>query len=288
MEKTDHLEQWVHERMAASDPAAAWPDLATGRTFLDRRRIAAQPRRVLLWAGATAAVFAAVLALPGPRLAAQRLWDQVFLGRLQVLFADFGGLGAGAGSFVTEAHLPDVHRVASIEEAGQLAGFLPRLPEPDVFPVAPTYSVAGVTSAKLRLPTRVVLEVRAGPVIMADYGGVLLLQSLPFELIKPADFDLELFYRRAFRALGASERFARALSNDLAINPALLMVMPKEDFDLVHEFPTRSGTGVMIEEVYGPGKIVGVWSGSDRLYALYPDTREVTRDFLIRVANALD
>jgi hypothetical protein len=265
---------------------------------------------VLLWAGAAAMLCAAVLALPGPRLAAQRLWDQVFLGRLQVLIADFDGLGAGAGSFVTEAHLPEVHRVASIEEAGQLAGFLPRLPEPGVFSVAPTYSVAGVTSAKLGLPTRgirdliartggmasevpdswngVVLEVRVGPVIMADYDGVLLLQSLPFELIKPADFDLERFYRMAFRALGASDLYAQSLSADLAINPALLLLMPKEDSELVHGFATKSGTGVMIDEVYGHGKIVGVWSGADRLYALYPNTREVTRDFLIRVANALD
>jgi hypothetical protein len=64
--------------------------------------------------------------------------------------------------------------------------------------------------------------------------------------------------------------------------------MPREDSELVHGFRTRSGTGVMIEEVYGPGKIVGVWSRSDRLYALYPDTVEVTRDVLLRVANALD
>jgi hypothetical protein len=46
--------------------------------------------------------------------------------------------------------------------------------------------------------------------------------------------------------------------------------------------------GVMIDEVYGPGKIVAVWSGSDRIYALYPDTRSVSREFVMTVANALD
>jgi hypothetical protein len=310
MEKTDHLEQWVHERMAASDLATAWPDLATGRTLLDRRRIAARPRRVLLWAGAAVAVCAAVLVLPGPRLAAQRLWDRVVLGRIQVLIADFDGPGGVAGFFSPQVVNMEVHGVASIEEAGQVAGFVPRLPEPDVFSVAPTFSVADVTAAMppLRAPAirylaartggsasevpdtwdGVTLKLRVGPVIMADYGGVILLQSLPFELIKPADFDLRLFYRIAFRALGASELHAQTLSADLDINPALLMVMPREDSELVQGFRTRSGTGVMIEGVYGPGKIVGVWSGSDRVYALYPNTREVTRDFVIRVANALD
>ena len=45
----------------------------------------------------------------------------------------------------------------------------------------------------------------------------------------------------------------------------------------MHPFSTASGTGVMIEGVYGPGRTVAVWSGTDRVYALYPDTREVSR-----------
>jgi hypothetical protein len=48
--------------------------------------------------------------------------------------------------------------------------------------------------------------------------------------------------------------------------------------------------GVMIGEVYGPGTNVGLWSGSDRLYAIFSGTGDAKppRDFLIRVANALD
>jgi hypothetical protein len=125
-------------------------------------------------------------------------------------------------------------------------------------------------------------------VIIADYEGVLLLQSLPFQLIKPADFDLELFYRIAFQALGMTEQDARALSIDLAISPSLLMFMPMEERELLREFKTKSGTGMMIEEVYGPGKIAALWSGSDRLYALFPATGEVTREFIVEVANGVD
>ena len=34
--------------------------------------------------------------------------------------------------------------------------------------------------------------------------------------------------------------------------------------------------------------IMSLWSGSDRLYALFPQEGEVTREFVIAVANALD
>jgi hypothetical protein len=44
----------------------------------------------------------------------------------------------------------------------------------------------------------------------------------------------------------------------------------------------------MIEGVYGPGKTVAVWSGSERVYALYPETREISRAFIATVAAALD
>lgn len=66
------------------------------------------------------------------------------------------------------------------------------------------------------------------------------------------------------------------------------MFMPREDRDLVYGFSTKSGTGVMIEDVYGPGKIVAVWSGPDRVYALYPETRDVSRAFIATVAAALE
>jgi hypothetical protein len=309
MEKIDRLEEWVDQRMAASEPAASWPDLAAGRRRLEQR-IATRRRPVLLWAGAAAALCAAVLVLPGPRLAAQRLWDRVVLGRIQVLIADLDVAGAASAFFSPQNVHLDVSAAASIGEASERAGFWPHLPDSGVFPGSPTYRVADATLATLPLRTPAIrylvaraggspgdvpdswngamLEVRVGPVILADYGGVVLLQSLPFELVKPVDFDLELFYRIAFQALGASELYARSLGADLAVNPALLMFMPREDSHLVHEFPTRSGTGVMIGEVYGPGSKVALWSGSNRLYALYTEEGKVSRDFLIRVANTLD
>jgi hypothetical protein len=131
----------------------------------------------------------------------------------------------------------------------------------------------------------VVLDVRVGPVVIADYGGILLLQSRPFRMIKPADFDLELFYRIAFRSIGMSEYAAGVLSADAGFSPAMLTFMPKEDTKLLREFRTNTGKGMMIAEVYGPGTITALWSGNDRVYALWGN---VNADFVARVANALD
>ena len=82
------------------------------------------------------------------------------------------------------------------------AGFLPRLPAADVFPsVSPTYAVADITAARVRLRT---------PAIR--YRG---------------------------------------------------RVRPGQD-------------------------VAAVWSGADRVYALYPETREVSREFIATVAAALE
>jgi hypothetical protein len=264
----------------------------------------------MLWAGAAAALCAAVFVLPAPRAAAQRLWDQVVLGRIQVWTVDAEGPGAAAFFAPQIVHTGETRPVESSGAASSLAGFEPRLPGLDVFATPPAFSVADVTTAGVRLQTPAIrhlvaragasaaevpdswdgvdLELRVGPVIIADYGGILLLQSLPPQIIKPADFDLELFYRLAFRALGISDTDARVLSADLMMSPALLMFMPEEDRELLHEFDTRHGKGLMIHEVYGPGSITAVWSGSDRMYALYPSGGQVTRELVTRVAEALE
>src|SRR5688572_5351568 len=308
METHDHLDEWVSRRVAGSQSPPGWPDVDAARRRLDRR-LASRPRHRLIWIGVTTAACAALLVLPQSRAVAQRLWDQVVVGRLYVLITDDNRVDVGAFSPDLQ-HRPEAHPVPSVEEASRVAGFPPRLPRVQLFAASPSYSVTDVTSATLRLRTAAlreifaraggspaevpdawsdaVLEVRIGPVIIADYGGILLLQSRPFQLITPPDFDLERFYRIAFRSLGWSEREARALSSDLGISPALLTFMPMEDKDLVHEFGTRSGTGMMIEEVYGAGKILAVWTGSDRIYALFPEKGAISREFVKEVANALE
>jgi hypothetical protein len=92
-------------------------------------RLARRPSRVWLWAVATTAVLVAVLALPAPRAIAQRLWDQVVLGRLQVLITNYDEQGAAASVFSPDIqHQPELRPVASLEEAGRIAGFSPQLP----------------------------------------------------------------------------------------------------------------------------------------------------------------
>jgi hypothetical protein len=219
--------------------------------------------------------------------------------------------GAVAHLFSPEFRLrPEPSPVASLEEAGNTAGFWPHLPGPGVFTSQPKFSVTDVGLAALPLdgpairslavkagiPASVVpaswidglLELRVGPIVVADYNGVLLLQSLPFQLKTPADFNLELFYRIAFRSLGMSDEEARAMSVDAAMSPAYLTLAPKEEQELFTKFKTKTGSGVMISEVYGNGKIAALWSGVDRVYALFPAEGEISKEFVVKVANAVD
>jgi hypothetical protein len=59
------------------------------------------------------------------------------------------------------------------------------------------------------------------------------------------------------------------------------------DFETVFQARYRRVTRV-IHDVYGPGKIVGVWSGPDRIYALYPSMQNVSREFILEVARSLE
>jgi hypothetical protein len=308
MENREQLEAWVNQRLTSSLPTQ-WPDPTAGWRRLERR-LDAPRRRPWVWAAAAAAVLLVVFVLPATRTAAQRLWDQVFVSRIDVVTTDFEH-GAVASLFSPEFRLrPEPSPVASLEEAANTAGFWPHLPGPGVFSSQPKYSVTDVGVAALPVDGPAIralapqagvpagevpnswndamLELRIGPVVVADYNGVLLLQSLPFQLKKPADFDLELFYRIAFRALGMSVEEARAMSVDAAMSPAYLTLIPKEEQELFTKFKTKTGTGVMISEVYGAGKVVALWSGADRLYALFPATGEVSKEFVLKVARALE
>ena len=308
MDSHEQLEAWVNQRLTSSLPAA-WPDHGDGWRRLERR-LDRPRRRVWVWAATAAAGLVAVFALPATRTAAQRLWDQVVVGRIEVVTTDFEH-GAVAHLFSPEIRRqPEPSPVASLEEAGNTAGFWPRLPGPGVFSSQPKFSVTDVGLAALPLDGPAIrslavragisasevpaswndgmLELHIGPIVVADYNGVLLLQSLPFEMKKPADFNLELFYRIAFRSLGMSDDEARAMSVDAAMSPAYLTLVPKDEEELFTRFKTRTGTGVMISEVYGRGKIAALWSGVDRLYALFPAEGEISKEFVIEVANAVD
>ena len=315
MEKHEQLEAWVHARMASNLPVE-WPDDRDGWRLLARRldpqRPLRSPRtRVWGWAAAAAALLVVLIALPVTRTTAQRLWDQVFVGRFEVVTTDFERHGAVASFFSPMVRLqPEPTPVASLQEAGNTAGFWPRLPGPGVFSSQPKFSVTDVGLAALPLDGPAIrslavragipasevpaswndgmLELRFGPIVVADYNGVLLLQSLPFQMKTPADFDLALFYRIAFRSLGMSDEEARAMSVDAAISPAYLTLASKEEQELFTRFKTRTGTGVMIAEVYGPGKIAALWSGVDRLYALFPAEGEITKEFIVKVAGAIE
>ena len=308
MDLHDQLDEWVKQRLAVSQLPHGWPDGDVARRRLDQR-LGQRPRRMVLWVSAAAAVCAAFLVLPQTRAVGQRLWDRGFLGRIQVLIADYDS--AAVSFFSPELQQrPEPRPVQSLEDASRLAGFTPRLPGLDTFAAADRYSVTDAVSAILRLDAPgirgllvkaggassevpdtwngAVLEVRVGPVVIADFGSTRLLQSRPFQLMTPPDFDLEAFYRIAFRSFGMSDRNPRALSADLGISPAWLTFMPKEDDAFAHEFQTRSGTALTIEDVYGRGTTLAVWSTPDRLYALFGPTATLSQTFLTEVIHEVE
>lgn len=306
MERHERLDEWVNRRMQVAMVPSEWPDAAAGWTRVGNR-IAQRPIRMWQWAGAVAALCVAVLALPAPRALAQRLWDQVVLGRIQVLVTDYESHGAAVSVFTPEPpHGFQIDRVSSLEDATRAAGFSPRLPA-IIFPASAQYQVIHEIPATLKLRTPamryllaqaggsasdvpdswngVTLDIRLGPIVIADFEGTLLLQSRAARLTTPANFDLALFYRVAFQSMGMSEQDAWSLSSDMGFSPAMLMFMPKEDRHLLREFNTPRGTGMMIADVFGKGTIAALWSGSDRLYALYG---KIDEDLVARVASALE
>src|SRR5262245_16812619 len=107
METHDRLEEWANARLADSDLPSGWPDEDGARKRLEQRIAGRRPHRIVLWMTAAAAVCAALLIVPQSRAVAQRLWDQVFLGRLQVLITSFDE-GADVGLFSPDVqHTPE-------------------------------------------------------------------------------------------------------------------------------------------------------------------------------------
>ena len=119
----EQLDAWVSERMTGRPSLPAeWPDDRDGWRRLEQRlalpRLAVSRltrsrltlsrltprRRAWVWAAAAMVAVAAVIALPAARTAAQRLWDEVFVGRFELLPTDFEH-GAVAHLFSPEFRL---------------------------------------------------------------------------------------------------------------------------------------------------------------------------------------
>jgi hypothetical protein len=280
--------QWVEERLRALEATGDFqPDVVRAHVRLRERADGATTRRRRAWFAVATGCLALVL-LPWPRAAAQHLWDRIVLGRVEVVQVIRADLPEHiTATFAMEARPFERETVRDATEAERLAGFRPELPPPGVLDGTPTLSVvrrltlatsplriadieralaaAGVSD--INVPGEwegTILVAEGGPLVVAEYDGVELMQSAPFRMAAPSGFQFGRFMEIAFRVFGRSATEARALGTKFEANPALVMHFPERDS--VRDVPLRWGQGIFVGDPDGPEGICFFWNTSDRIY----------------------
>src|SRR5216683_471595 len=132
---------WVDERLSLLDtPGGAQPDSSQARARLrERHNAAVRTARRRAWTLAvTGSALLAILALPWPRAAAQRLMDRLTLGRIAVIDAVRKDLPESVTDALVMKSQPwQEESVRDLDEAQRIAGFRPWLPPSDVLAGTP-------------------------------------------------------------------------------------------------------------------------------------------------------
>jgi hypothetical protein len=270
-----------------------------------RERDAAARRSLRAWTTA-AAIGAGILvlaALPWPRAAAQRLWDRLSLGRVEVVQVARKDLPQPVNPFDWKEDDDEPMAVRDAAEAERVAGFRPLLPPADVVSGRPklTVSKRGVMSSTVRVADLeraltaagitgvsvpkewegVTLRVERGPEIGAEYDDAKmgLSQSAPLKLTTPAGFPVGEFMEIAYRLYGKSAADARELSRKFIANPAWMLVFPGHD--TVREVSWKGGRAVAA----GGQGMCFFWSTRDRIFII--GAQKMDPDFGVAVANSL-
>ena len=197
-----------------------------------------------------------VLALPWPRAAAQRLWDRLSLGRVEIVQISRKDLPESVTALFTmeDRNRPMPEAVRDLADAERVAGFRPSLPPPGVLSGTPQLSVVrSVAFTTLPLRTADIeralaaagisdltvpgewegttLTAEGGPMVVATYPDAMVevMQSPPFRMTTPPGFRFDRFMEIAFRVFGRSAHDARTLAKEIAANPALVMHFPEHD-----------------------------------------------------------
>ena len=284
--------QWVDERLRTLESSTSIrPDIAHARARLRALEGTPPARSPRLWLGAAAALVLVALVLPWPRAAAQRLWDRLILGRVQIVRVERAALPDSVTRVfeMREREPFQFEPVADLAQAEQVAGFRAWLPAPDVLKGPPEIAVirrvtlateplnvpeitealttAGVSDVTLRPEWNgTTLTVEGGPVIVARYpeAGVEVMQTPPLRMTMPSGFRFDQFMEVAFRAFGRNAAEARDLARRFAANPGLLMVLRPGHQAVVREIALPMGPVAIMGEPDG-GMCV-FWSRPDRLF----------------------
>jgi hypothetical protein len=301
---------WVDDRLSALQTPAGLPtDGARAHARLDeRRRRALTTTRRRRAAGALAAVALGLLALPGPRAAAQRLWNQLTIARVEVVAVDRKAVPDDiAAVFAMQPQPFEERSVSSVEEATRIAGFRPLLPPPGVVGGTPTLSVVesvifstaslSVAQIERTLAAAKIFDItvprewegttlvaHGGPFVVAEYPDLELIQAAPFRMTTPAAFELGRFMETAFRVFGREASEARTLGQQFAANPALVMHFPEHG--PVRDVSIRSGRGLLVGEPGQSDEVCFFWNTKDRIYIIAAD--QISAERAAGVANSLE
>ncbi|MPY91014.1 MAG: hypothetical protein GEU99_24265 [Luteitalea sp.] len=317
MANTEHIgsHQWVEQRLRLLDPSAEWQPATAVALARFRARVAAPDRSRLagpwIWLMASGLVCLLLMTLPTTRAAAQRLWDLVRLGRVDIVQIDVD-LDKLPDSLIAQAfQKPDrIDAVGSVAQAADRARFMPRLPSPAVLPDAPSLSVLGPMSFGVTIDTtdlRTALDaagatdqhvppewhatpigLRTSAIVFADYPNLQLIQSLPWTIATPTGFDFGAFSEVVLRIVGLNATEARAFAVQLAITPAMLLAVSTTDAVSMRQVDLRTGTGTLLQDLSEDGhdgRVTLVWSRPNRLYMI---SASASVDEVIAVANSIE
>jgi hypothetical protein len=296
--------RWVDERLRSLGTPEVDSNLDAARGQL-RERDASARRRRRAWTTAAVVVGAILVlaALPWPRAAAQRLWDRLSLGRIEVVRSTRNDLPQPVNPFDWKEDNDEPIVVHDANDAERVAGFRPLLPPPSVVAGTPKLSVSrrGVMSATVRVTDLeralaatgiagvrvpkdwegVTLRVERGAEIDAEYENakLALSQSSPLKLVTPSGFPISEFMEIAYRLYGKSAADARDLSRKFIANPAWMLVFPGHD--TVREVSWKGGRAVAA----GGQGMCFFWNTRDRLFIVA--AQKMDPDFGVTVANSI-
>jgi hypothetical protein len=301
---------WVDERLRSLDgPRSAHANAGQARARLRERHdanVRAARRRAWMLAVA-GVVLLAVLSLPSPRAAAQRLLDRLTLGHIAVIDTARKDLPDSVTDALVMKPQPWAEESArDLDEAQRIAGFRPSLPPANVVAGMPRLTVvrkATLATAPLNVAAieralaiagvgdvtvpkdweGTVLSAEGGPAVVADYGDIEVIQSPPFRLTTPAGFPFGRFMELTFRVFGRPEDEARRLGQQLAENPALVMHFPGAS--AVRDVPLRTGLGVLVGNPDGNDGMCFFWSTPSRIYIIEADKLSESR--AVAVADSI-
>ena len=299
---------WVDERLDALKAAnGSEPDVDRARLALRVRQGAPASRTRGMWMLAVASACLVLAALPWPRALAQQVWDRLVLGRIAVVQVDSEGVSEEIASVFTMDSAPDAQEpVADAAEAERIAGFRPLLPPDGLLKGKPALSIvkrSALTTRPLKtadieralaaagvsdiaVPKEwegLTLTAEAGPVVIADYDGVQIMQSAPYRMNTPPGFQFGRFMEMAFRVFGRRADEAKALGAKLEANPALVLHFPERE--PVRDVALRSGQGIIVGDLNSDDLICFFWNTPDRIYIVA--ATHVSEHTLVTLADSI-